>query len=229
MLITCIDWLPTVLCSCCPFDLVWVLFGANHRPICCVWITDKESGHHVPLVWTKKRNPDVRCSLSHCWTISLFSGFGLFSQHVGFFDTTSDKTKQTNKSSRNDTAQRTSKLAGVWTSVKWINELVAGWGVLFCVVCFPSCDKTREVFVSNQATTVNDTLSDGRAAKAYPLIWQPRLARWLRSSFNVKLHQYLSSHFNVYVTLSISCLCDQRPAAEALSPLSKHNQLRGNS
>lgn len=66
---------------------------------------------------------------------SLFSGFWTFLQHMGFFDTTSDKTKQ-----QISTARLTSKSAILWHGL-WINELVvvgvrgSEGSVLSCSVC----------------------------------------------------------------------------------------------
>lgn len=123
-------------------ELVRVLFGVIYESKCCVWITVRASCSSG----LKDRNPDVCSSLSHCWTISLFR-FWAFLQHVGFL--TQLQTKQ-------------NKLRFVGTT--WLNALqswpvcglneLKAWeapGCSFLCVCLPFCDKTREVFVLNQA------------------------------------------------------------------------------
>lgn len=118
---------PVNLCEFCleSFITQYVVFGSQTVRASC------SSGLN------KKRNPDVRSSLSHCWTIPLLKSFVFFSNMWAFL--TQLQTKQ-NKLARHDTSRGTSKLAGAWTSLKWINELIAagvrGTGV-FCSVCLP--------------------------------------------------------------------------------------------
>lgn len=63
----------------------------------------------------KKEEKKSRCSLSHCWTLSLLSSFQLFLQHMAFFDTASDKTKQIGMP---QLSALQSHLFCTWTSVK---------------------------------------------------------------------------------------------------------------
>lgn len=95
----------------------------------------RQSGHRVPVSGlNKKRNPDVhRLIESLLEHLALFR-FWTFLQHVGFFDTASDKTNQIGK------ARHESTHIKVVRCVDEVDELIKcerHCGVLFCVSVTP--------------------------------------------------------------------------------------------
>lgn len=79
---------------------------------------------------------------------------------MGFFDTTSGKTKQTNKV----------ELLTAWTSGKCC-RCERHQGALFFVPVSPPVIRPGKLFLKSD-TAVTDMLSDGKAAKICPVIWR---------------------------------------------------------
>lgn len=118
-------------------------------------------------------------------------------QRFFFFDTTSDKTKQTDKSTQHDSNYLN---FCAFVGMDFRQELAPGGSFLFCSVlfCVPicPCDKNWGVFVLNQALLSLTCSVMGMAAKIRRPIWQHSRKKWPRSGYDVKHRQRL--RFSVY-------------------------------
>ena len=123
-------------------EQIRVLCQAVLSLICCVCIKDKESGNHVPLVWTLN---EPRCPVI---IESLLDHFTLFRiqtslQHMGFSDTTSDKTNQ--RSVTQLILDNGSHLAA-WTSEKCCRCERHQCSALFCAPISPLIRTAKPLF-----------------------------------------------------------------------------------
>lgn len=142
----------------------------------------------------KKEEKKSRCSLSHCWTLSLLSSFQLFLQHMAFFDTASDKTKQIGMP---QLSALQSHLFCTWTSVKACKCKRQRDALFHARPPPPSFDKTRKVFVLNRVLHVSDVLRDGRTAKIHPVLSAKVTGIKFLMSNIISIQ---SSYFSIYVT-----------------------------
>lgn len=172
------------------FSLLLVSCLAFQTPICYVWIVDNSCSSGLNK---KKKEKKSRCSLSHCWTLSLLSSFQLFLQHMAFFDTASDKTKQIGMP---QLSALQSHLFCTWTSVKAC-KCERQRDALFHARPPPSFDKTRKVFVLNRVLHVSDVLRDGRTAKIHPVLSAIVTGIKFLMSNIISIQ---SSYFSIYVT-----------------------------
>lgn len=140
----------------------------------------------------KRKEKKSRCSLSHCWTLSLLSSFQLFLQHMAFL--TQLQTKQNKLACHNWVHFKAIYFAH---GPQWRPASARGRGMLCSMLTPPSFDKTRKVFVLNRVLHVSDVLRDRRTAKIHPVLSAKVTGIKFLMSNIISIQ---SSYFSIYVT-----------------------------